>query len=506
MKYTLKVSLIRMAALLCVAITLVYAQIPDTAWTRTYFTGDDWDWAYDVQQTTDGGYVIAGFTYPPGSPFSTFVYLIKTDSEGDTLWTKVYGGSANWQDDIAYAVQQTPDKGYIVVGMTMSFSVGGEDAWILKTDSLGDTLWTKAYGGAEDEQLYSVQQTPDGGYIIAGGTSSFGAGPPGTYDVWLLKTNSLGDTLWTRTYGDTLDDGHGLVQLKADGGYIVGAHGQSYSGGNLDIWFMRTDSSGDSLWFKTYGGPDHDVIDDFRQTSDGGYIIVGTIGIPSSPDIWLIRTDSLGNVQWDTTYGGAGEEFGRGVDTTAYGDFVVTGWTWSFGAGGEDVWVIRTYDDGRVHWDRTYGGPQNDWSECIRITSDSGYVIAGNTESFATAWMDVWLLKMETDIGIEEHQSAQPVSGILQISPNPFRYKTDIRYQIREGVDSRQKTVVSMKIYNAAGRLVKNFSSLSSVIGHPSSVTWDGRDDQNRMLSSGVYFLKLQAGDYSATEKLLLIR
>ena len=171
--------------------SLVFAQAPDTLWTKTY-GGIEYDWGFSVQQTDDGGYIIGGAIYSFGS-ISGDVWLLKTDANGDTVWTKIYGGAGT---DEGQCVQQTTDSGYIIVGWTESFGAGAWDVWLLKTDADGDTLWTKTYGGIFVDYGYSVQQTNDGGYIIVGWTKSFGAGD---YDVYLVKTDVDGDTLWTKT-------------------------------------------------------------------------------------------------------------------------------------------------------------------------------------------------------------------------------------------------------------------------------------------------------------------
>ena len=200
----------------------------------------------------------------------------------DTVWTKTYGGP---NVDQAYSIQQVLDGGYIIAGSTEPFPARGNDVWLLKTDSLGDTLWTKTYGGTTDDIAYSVRQTTDGGYIIAGETNSFGAGG---YDVYLIKTDSIGDTLWTRTYGGTANDGGGSVQQTTDGGYILVAVKVM---GQDSIWFLKTDADGDTLWTKTYGPSYYSSMRrSVEHTTDGGYIATGG-------DL-LLKTDSLGDTLW----------------------------------------------------------------------------------------------------------------------------------------------------------------------------------------------------------------
>ena len=235
---------------------------PETLWTRTYGGSGD-DEAYSVQQTADGGYIVAGYTYSFGAGGDDF-YLVRTNSQGDTLWTRTYGGDSL---DCAYSVHQTADGGYIVAGYTYSFGAGLDDFYLVKTNSLGDTLWTRAYGGSNYDDARSVQQTTDGGYIVAGYTWSF--------DADLVKTNSQGDTLWTRTYGGSNGDDAYSVQQTADGGYIVAGDTWSFGAGRNDFYLVKTNPMGDTLWTRTYGGRGNDSARSVQQTTDGGYIVAG---------------------------------------------------------------------------------------------------------------------------------------------------------------------------------------------------------------------------------------
>ncbi|MDD2891182.1 MAG: hypothetical protein PHE49_11190, partial [bacterium] len=232
---------------------------------KTY-GGENNDYGYSVQSTSDSGYIIAGYTNSFGFG-NVDVYLIKTDSLGDTLWTKTYGGT---QNDYGYFAQQTNDNGYIIAGYTNSFGAGGVDVYLIKTDSSGDTLWTRTYGGVNQDYGRSMQQTKDSGYIITGYTNSFGAGGA---DVYLIKINSSGDTLWTKTFGGSGSDyGHSVQQTK-DSGYIIAGYTNSFGTGLSDIYLIKTNSSGDILWTKTYGGSQNDCGYFVRQTQDDGYII-----------------------------------------------------------------------------------------------------------------------------------------------------------------------------------------------------------------------------------------
>ena len=194
---------------------------------RTY-GGDSLDLGLSVMQTPDGGYILVGNTGSFGAGGHD-VYLIKTDANGDTLWTRTFGGT---YDDQGWSVQQTADNGHIIAGLTESFGAGESDVYLIKTDALGDMLWTRTFGGASGDFGSSVQQTADGGHIIAGGTSSFGADGG---DVWLIKLDAVGETLWTRTYGGASVDVGYSVQQTSDSGYIIAGWTASFGAGNADV-------------------------------------------------------------------------------------------------------------------------------------------------------------------------------------------------------------------------------------------------------------------------------
>ena len=206
-----------------------------TSFAKTY-GGTNYDGAFSVQHTSDGGYILAGWTDSFGAG-DWDIFLIKTDANGNIIWAKTYGGT---NDDNAYSVQQTSDGGYIVAGMTWSFGAGDWDIFLIKTDANGNIIWAKTYGGTDDEEAYSVQQTSDGGYIVAGWTTSFGAGG---YDIFLIKTDANGNIIWAKTYGGTSYDNARSVQQTSDGGYIVAGYTASFGAGG-DIFLIKTDENG----------------------------------------------------------------------------------------------------------------------------------------------------------------------------------------------------------------------------------------------------------------------
>jgi hypothetical protein len=281
------------------------------------------------------------------------------------------GGSAN-------SVQQTTDGGYIICGSTRSYGAGGEDILLIKTDAVGNKLWDKTFGGKTDDLGNSVQQTTDGGYIICGTTGSYYG--VGNADVCLIKTDAVGNKLWDKTFGGSGFDGGNSVQQTTDGGYIVCGTTDSYGDGGEDIWLIKTDADGNKLWDKTFGGKKDDAGNSVQQTTDGGYIICGytsSYGAVISSAVLLIKTDANGNKLWDKTFGGSGFDRGNSVQQTTDGGYIVCGYTGSYEAGGEDIWLIKTDADGNKIWDNTFGFRKYDYGNSVQQTQDGGYIICG---------------------------------------------------------------------------------------------------------------------------------
>jgi hypothetical protein len=391
-----------------------FAQAPDTLWTKT-FGGVYVDVGHSVQETTDGGYIITGLINGL-SPGYANVWLIKTDSSGDTLWTKSYGGNL---EDYARSVKQTTNGGYIIAGNTQSFGAGLNDFWLIRTDASGDTLWTKTFGGTSYEECFSIQKTMDGGYILVGETFSFSAG---LGDVWLIKTNASGDTLWTKIFGNSYWDGGRSVQQTLDGGYIIVGVINSIGGANGgDVWLIKTDSSGDTLWTKTYGRNLEDWGNSIKQTTDGGYIIAGCIdafGAGFTSDIWLIKTDAYGDTLWTKIFGGSNFDVANSVQQTADGGYIITGLRDSYdGVSGGYVWLLRTDASGDTLWTKTYGGSgtNQDAGHSVHQTTDGGYIITGFTESGGAGNGDVWLIKLEPDPSSSNISVTSPNGGEVWI-------------------------------------------------------------------------------------------
>ena len=316
---------------------------------------------------------------------STFVF-VHAQGPPDTLWTKIYGN----EHSIGYSLVHTPDMGFFIVGETRN---SGADVYLIKTDSLGEVLETRMYGGEHYDRAFSISQTSSGGYIIVGESWQRRLHS----DLFLIKTDENGDSLWTRLIGGDQNETGYAVRETADSGYIMTGTTHSFGAGNADVYLVKTDVHGNVRWMRTYGGPDWDIGYDVRQTDDGGFIIVGSTYQDSSfYDVWLIRTDSLGDTLWTKTYGSsASTDVGYCLEETTDNSFIIAGYTGRIGA--SSVLVIKTDAFGDTLWVRAFICGVNDCAHSIIETSDNEYLITGQTFSIHPTQTQVLLLKLNVN-------------------------------------------------------------------------------------------------------------
>jgi len=389
----------RLQSLIPILIILLGSEIvlsqPDTTWTKT-FGGIEMDRGYSVQQTSDGGYIITGATSNFGSG-GTDVWLIKTDASGTESWNKTFGGTSY---ETGRSVKQTSDGGYVIVATTDSYGNGKLDYWLIKTDSEGNEEWNKTFGGTDNDELPSVQQTADGGYALVGATRSYGSGGQ---DVWLIKTDASGTELWNKTLGGTDDEIGHAFQQTTDGGYIITGAIQYSENNKYDALLIKTDSNGAELWSKTFGGSERDYTFAVQQTTDGGFIISGltrsfgngqNLVNKDANDVWLIKTDASGIELWSKTFGGSKSDYAYAVQQTIDLGYIIVGSTWSFGNGRINLWLIKTDSNGTELWNKTFGGSEYDKGRSVQQTSDGGYIIVGTTSSYGNGSDDIWLIKL----------------------------------------------------------------------------------------------------------------
>jgi len=400
--------------ILCFAVSslivLVDAEPSWVEWSQTY-GGTENDGSFHlvyVVETSDGGFAVASNTRSFGAGSSDF-WLIKTDASGNMDWNKTYGGA---DYDTPYAFIQTSDGGYALAGDTRSFGNGASYFWLVKTDAYGNMLWNKTYGGAVGTHAFSLIETSDGGFALAGSITLI---VPEKYGTLLVKTDDFGNMEWNQTYEETR--AQSLIETP-DGFALAGG---AFSLGEFsDFWLAKTDASGNIVWSRTYGGDEQDEAESVVQTSDGGYALVGTTESFASgwTDCWFIKTDNLGNMKWEKIFGGEDADWGHSVIITSDGGFAIVGESNSYGAGGYDFWLVKTDGSGNIEWSRTYGGEERDSAESIVQTSDGGYILAGFTLSFGLVSSDIYLVSdiwlVRTNVqGIPEFPSWTPLLIML---------------------------------------------------------------------------------------------
>jgi hypothetical protein len=350
------------------------------------------------QQTKDGGYIVV--TYKAEDPDFSQIMLLKTDATGAKTWTRTFPHD---NAVTTCSMQQTSDGGFIITGAIYSGPLEKVRSriFLLKADAAGGGTWEKSFSGVANGNNYGncVRQTNDGGYVVIGtiGTNnshatrtideasslpinqvlSDSSDLPDTNDIYLIKTDAGGNLVWERRFGLTDKAEGNSVQQTTDGGYII--TGTISSGTNSVIYLLKTNGAGGMAWIKTFGDSRNYAGYSVQQTRDRGYIIAGYTQpcYGAVNDACLIKTDSLGNLSWTRSFGGDDDDGGNSVQQTNDGGYIIVGYTCSYGAGGSDVYLIKTDAAGNSTWKKTFGTPLTDYGYSVQQTADGGYFIAG---------------------------------------------------------------------------------------------------------------------------------
>jgi hypothetical protein len=381
---------------------------PGIEWQKLLGRGDsDNEVAYSVARTTDGGCIVAGrLRYDSNYNY----WVVKLRADGDIEWEKSYGGSG---DDYAESIAQTADGGYIVAGRSSSNdgNVTGHhgttayvDAWVVKLKANGDIDWAKSLGGSDNDNAYSIAQTKDGGYIVAGESYSNdgdGTGNHGNNDAWVVKLRANGDIDWAKSYGGSGKDYFNSIAQTTDGGYVALGQTLSRVGDGdvgdfhyaMDYWVVKLDANGAIEREKSYGGIDSEYAESIAPTADGGCIVAGysnsnNIDVKGDNhgvmDYWVAKLDVNGVIEWAKSFGGSYGDYAYLIATTSDGGYIVAGTSYSSDGdktsgnrGYNDAWVVKLSANGAIEWDKSLAGFDNDYAYSIAQTSDGGYIVAG---------------------------------------------------------------------------------------------------------------------------------
>ncbi|MFO7655708.1 MAG: hypothetical protein R6W78_01465 [Bacteroidales bacterium] len=410
---------------LCYAVT-VKGQYFEKSFGYKYY-----DYPQQVLETSDLNFMIFGST-KSDSLAQVDAYLVKVDAAGDTLWSRSYGGS---QVDAGIGIAKAADGGFLLVVTSSSVNPGNYDIYLLKINDTGDTLWTRTYGGPMTDYAHSVTATSDGGYAVLAHSLSYGSG---SSDFYLLRLNKDGDTLWTRTYGGSAFDWGACVKQTSDGGFILAGDTQSHGDADGDVYLVKTNSAGDTLWTRIYGGDKYDRAYHVIQTKDNGYLlsaVTNSYGNANGSG-YLIKTDEKGDTLWTRIIEGAYQgRLGRSLQTSD-GNYIVMG---SFTVSDEkksDIALIKVDTSGSALWTKYFGGSEHDQGADIIETTDQNFFIVGATKSFEPDKdYDFYIIKTNgsgTFTNDDEFQAGFNAGDHSNLCsyPNPFRLSANISYTL----------------------------------------------------------------------------
>ncbi len=398
----------------------------DTLWTRVYDDGRG-QGVYSVEQTSDGGFIAAG--YSTGYDTADFL-LLKTDSNGDTLWTHRYGTSDN---EHAESVKQTHDGGYIMAGWLSFYDTFlYYNIYVVRTDADGDTIWTWKYAGELYAYAYDVEETPDNGYVIVGKTG----GPDfDDYDAYLIKLDANGGIVWTRVYGDNTTQEGFDVELTSDGGYVI--TGLTGNCPNKDVILIKVDANGDSLWGHTWGGNLGEAGYSVKATSDGGYIIAGYSEsyTPGNPQAYFIKTDSNGGTLWTRIYGGPLDDYAYSICETYSGNYAAVGFSvLSLPPNlNMDFYFLKLDpSNGDTLWTRLYGVDYAlEVGHSVIQVTDGSFLVAGRVEHSGSYRNKVYLVNIAGPVlygsiagYVSDEIERAPIESV-HVSANQYETWTD---------------------------------------------------------------------------------
>ncbi|MBI2967427.1 MAG: T9SS type A sorting domain-containing protein [Bacteroidetes bacterium] len=475
----------------------VHAQ--DTTWRCTY-GGAGYDEGRAVIETSDTNYLVVGATGSFGYGEAD-VYVLKIDRNGNKIWSNVYGGP---NTDWGYSVEETPDSCYIIAGYTNSFGAGGYDVYLLKIDRTGKLLWQKTFGGTDWDLGYSLKITPDSGFAIAGETYSYGAGDA---DVFLVKTDKDGNLQWQKTYGGNKKDIGRSIDLTYDSGFVLAGETWSYGAGENDVYVIKTDGNGDTAWTRMFGDSLENFGNKVKQIKDSSYVCVGVTEIiqPYNFDSYYFKINKNGSLVWNYTLANTNEEIGYDFIETLDSAFRIANTTNSVGSGGKDLFLLFLTKDMIFQLNGgSYGYIGDEIFYSISLCFDKGLILAGTTNSYGKGYNDVFIMKLDS-LGI-------PINGIPNVnsdtiisfinSPSLQKSIPDVSLKL---INGKISLLLNKSIYNHEVSLFI-FDIFGRNVFYSTQINKSFFEIDINNLTTGIYFYKLASGNNLLfQEKFLLI-
>ena len=462
--------------------TIAHAQV-DSLWSHTYGSALD-ELCNAMCVTPDGGYLLVGQKYSDEPDYYSRAWAVRTDGDGDTLWTRIYGGDT-WYGFLS--AKPTSDGGFILTGDQFDLEVD-EESWSLKLNADGDSLWSAFYAWDLDHAADAVE-TPDGGFLVT--SVGFGSGE-GTLSACLIRLSANGEVTHHRFYHDnwTSSSNRSITQAS-DGGCVVAG---TISHDNADFWLMKTDDNGDSVWSRNYGTQSTEWGYSVCQNLDGGYLIAGLRRIGLIGDIiWVVNTNVNGDSIWSRTLGDCDWYSDVSIAPTPDGFFLITATSDSSTGHARDFLLVKISSDGDSLWSRSFGGSDDEYCTSVAATSDGGYVVGGCTHSFGMGAADFWLLKTTPELAVEDF-ILPPSSFSLANYPNPFNASTTISF------DLPHESPVLLNVFDLTGRTVVTLAD-EPMTGGTHSINFNAA-----ALPSGIYVYRLTGGDVSQARKLVVLK
>lgn len=453
-------------------------------WEKNY-GGSNEDRGYDIIATSDGNYVMAGWAKSSNNDISSSnggadYWVVKINPSGSIIWEHTYGGS---NEDYAYTIRETKDKGFIVVGNTASAGgsgdVGGNnglyDTWLVKLDSKGVLQWEQNYGGTDYDFGFYVEQTSDGGYIFTSNSASSDGDVGGNYglrDIWIVKTDATGKIQWEQNYGGSDYDYPCAIKELPGGNFIVSGrtkstdHDVSSTYGDYDVWVFKIDKNGTILWEKNYGGTMGELTNGMDLTSDykiilGGRSYSSNNDVPANygnGDAWVAKMDTNGVLNWFKNYGGSSFDEVQCIKEAADGKYIFMGTSTSSDQdvsanyGDMDYWVVKLTTSGNIQWEKNYGGTLKDEGFALVPSNDGKDLVLGRSESTDKditnnyGSFDYWL------VGVDDtliNVSTGPTERLLEnitVYPNPSNGQFTLSYD--------EQHIQNIQIMDISGRSI----------------------------------------------------
>jgi hypothetical protein len=495
----------------------IWAQAPDIQWQRN-FGGDETENFTGLGESPDGYYYFAGTSTSPASGDRTQArrgsydfWIVKTDVNGNIIWNKAVGGGGATRMN---SMTVTADGGIILAGNTdagVNFEktepnrgpLGTVDIWVIKLDANGNKVWDKTLGGTGNEAPFAITETPDGGCIIAGESTSPASGDKTapmigfSKDCWVVRLDQFGVKLWDKAYGGTESEAFYAVTNTSDGGFLFGGLSSSGVSGNKsepsrggnDCWLVKTDANGNIQWDKTYGGDKTDLVSSINEIQNEEFIIGAfseseisgdkTVNSKGSADAWLLKLNAMGNIIWQKGIGGNGYDAIRNIELTKDGGFFILFNSESGISGDKTVpdfggifhfWIVKTNAEGNIQWQNSYGDVSNDNPYDAVVTSDNGFLLGG----FSNKWRkgDYWIIKLKPETSTFTLNS---YSNRVSVYPNPSNGILNFK------LSSKKSGLADVEIISADGKTIQ-INSISVV---------DGYIKLNQEWQNGSYFFRI---------------